>query len=598
MADTEAVLARLQRVSSTVDGSAHGLRRAARAGSWRGTAAAEFRSDAGRLAGGLDDLVTALRSASRAVSAWQSRLVANQREADELEAAAGRLRPAADEDPAAAAELSRVLDRAGRLQARHLRQASVAAAAVRSGADVVTTSVGGVSAWPVEPAGWQAGQVSRWTGDLATVLQTMVPWMPGQEGGFGGSGRWPGIAGLPGGVVVIGGRPLPGDPADLGRPGLVGPAGLDGLPGRVGGPWVGPAVLPGPGVSVSPLEPAATAPAGWLDTRPAPTVRTPLDRLPPHRLPDLPTAHPAVHDTARPAGLAGRGEPTARPDRTVDRTVDRVADRPTARPNVRVGDSAPPVRNDADGRDAAPKNSGRGGEAHGSGRLGGHPALHAPTGPGGPAGLAHPPGQQVATGGGTAAATGAPPPLPAPPSPPNAPPVAPPDAVSGQTVEQQAVTPTPPGQPATIEHRPAAPLPSGPGESAGSAGGDQRSALGTDTGRGPDSGRALEPGRTTGGDPRPTAPANPSQPGHAPAKSRDTDLAALLFGPVSGEPGTSERRPGGVRAFLLTSPGARPVLAIIEPGREPIFVTGLTRCASALPACAAPLPAAASTDVY
>jgi hypothetical protein len=345
-------------------------------------------------------------------------------------------------------------------------------------------------------------------------------------------------------------------------------------------------VLPGSGLPVRPFEPAVTAPAGWLDTTPAPAVRTPLDRLPAHRLPD-----PAsTHQTAHQADLAGRGEPTARPDRTVDRVADRTVDRTGGRGHVRVGgEPAPPVRGDADGREQL-KTSGRGGEPHGSGRLGGHPTLQTPAGPGGPAGLAHPPGQQVATGCGTAAATGAPPPLPAP--------HIPPDNPSGQTVEQQAVPPTPP-----VEHRPAAAVPTGPepagqGGSSGTDQGQRPNTLGADTGRGPDSARALEPGRTTGTDPRPAAPANPSQPAHAPAKTRDTDLAAVLLGPVTDEPDTGARRPDEFRAFLLTSPGARPVLAILRPDGEPILVTGLTRCASALPACAAPLPATASPDVY
>ncbi|MGH3880916.1 MAG: hypothetical protein ACRDSK_28160, partial [Actinophytocola sp.] len=114
-ADVETVLERLARATSAVDASAGDLRRAARPGSWRGAAASAFRADTAEVAGRLDSAVTALRSAARAVSSWQARLVANQREADALESAACRLRVA----PEAAAALARVLDRAGRLAARH-----------------------------------------------------------------------------------------------------------------------------------------------------------------------------------------------------------------------------------------------------------------------------------------------------------------------------------------------------------------------------------------------------------------------------------------------------------------------------------------------
>ncbi|MGH3761598.1 MAG: hypothetical protein ACRDTB_28055, partial [Actinophytocola sp.] len=183
-ADAEAVLTRLADASSVVDGSARGLRRAGRPGAWRGPAAAAFRSGASGLAGGLDEAVAALRAASRAVSVWRSRLMANQREADELEAVARRLVPDAVE------ELDRVRERARRLRARHVRQAAHAAAAVRSAAGRGPGSgPGSLPAWAsgsppgsasgsawgwvtgsAESAARLSGRVTGWTGSVALGL--------------------------------------------------------------------------------------------------------------------------------------------------------------------------------------------------------------------------------------------------------------------------------------------------------------------------------------------------------------------------------------------------------------------------------------------
>ena len=111
-------------------------------------------------------------------------------------------------------------------------------------------------------------------------------------------------------------------------------------------------------------------------------------------------------------------------------------------------------------------------------------------------------------------------------------------------------------------------------------------------------GRAPEPGRTTGADPTRPTPTNQNQP-NLPAKSRDADPDLVAVGAVPAVPRTEAqpRAQETVRAFLLTRPGARPVLVLIKPG-EQLFVTGLSACASALPGCAAPVPETDAPDVY
>ncbi len=608
--DAEAVLARLAHVSSVVDGSADGLRRAARAGSWRGGAASAFRTGTTGLAGGLTDAVSALRSVSRAVSAWQSRLVANQREAEELESRARSLRG----NPEAADELARVLDLAQRLRARHVRQAAEAAAAVRSGA---------AAGWPAESAAQLSGQVTRWTGDLAAGLVSPVwppvpapagwpvtgPDLPGEEG-------WPGLPGQ----VGLGLPDLPGGPVPL-LPGLDLP-----LPGR---PDLLPGVLPVgsdgtavPHLPALPLLPDGTAPAGWLDTGTAAPVRTPLDQLPVRPLPDTATS-PALsgqlpHGLDRPAGpLPGRpvqvetgGEPARPAPHVRDAVRHEVQARPAAVPE-RTGGAArgvAPVRPEGHEPHARPEaeTSGRGGAAHGPDRLGGHAALGGPAGgPGGHAGTAAPAGPHAGAGGSSPAGAPPPQPAPAPPAPPPAPGLA--DRPIGATVEQAVQPAAPPDAP---DPGRAAADPARPGPDAG-RGADRVTdgPRGYDGARGPgvqpldggratglDTGRGLEPGRVTGADPalRQQGPGS-GQPAQVPGKGRDadSDLAAAMIG-LPGEAGRRAERAAGLRAYLLTRHEARPILVLIKPGggTEPLFLTGLSPCASRLPGCAAPLPAA------
>lgn len=576
--DVEAVLTRLARVASAVDRSAHGLRRSTRAGGWRGEAASAFRSSTSGLAGGFDEVVTALRTTSRAMSAWQTRLVANQHEAERLEAAARRLRLAQAESspnqanqPAQAAraaelaaELARVLDDAHRLRARHLRQAHAAADAIRS-------AVGSAPAWPSDSTGRQAGRVSRWTGDLAAAMAVPV-WPPASwPGGEGASlhdlllGAQSGVTPPPG-MDAPGFWDTPGESADG--------SDVDGRPGRFG--------VPGGGPLIRPFEPEVTAPAGWLDTAAAPAVRPPLEQLPSLRpAPTFPADFVGADRFVRPA------EPSARSDRLPHRPVAR-AD--TGHP-VSRGENAV----ERGGRGVGPTGGG-GGETRGRGRLGGQPAPGTPGGPGGPAGVVDKPGPRVASGGGPAATTGA---LPA--NPPADPPADPPpvDQPVDQTVEQHAAPAERPALdrplPDQSDHRGPAPTRGpDPARLPDQARLDSGRVVGLDPGR-------LEPGRLVGADPTPR-PAPPATASPTPTKTRDSDadagLAAFVFGPLPDDGDTRASGPGGLRAFLMRRPDARPVLVLIRPGREPLFVTGLTPCASPLSDCATTLPAAATPDVY
>jgi hypothetical protein len=577
-ADVEAVLTRLDQAAGSVDGSAHGMRRAARSGSWQGPAAAAFRSGSDALAGGLDEAVAALRTASRTVSAWQSRLAANQREADELEAQARPLRA----DPEQADALGRVLDRANRLQARHLRQAAAAAAAMRS----ATASVPG---WPAAGTGRHAGLVSVWTGEVAAGVS-----VPG----------WPPADVLPG--EILPGQGLPGQEggsavpvADLpGMPGHRGPDPAPGLGDLPDGPDLGGLVpdglAPGPGTEDLPDLPAGlatTSPAGWLDTGHAPAVRPSLDHLPAHRpLPDPGPGAQAYHEVSH--------------GRPVHPSTSVRAERPEPhRPSVAGRQVQHTVeRRVAGDREGAVRTSGRGGEGHGPVRLGGHAATSAPAGgPRGPGGVGDPPVHHSPAGGSPTQHTGTPPPLPAPPT----------GQTTGQTVEQQA-TPVPPahdtggarpdpgrvidaGRPDQVRAPepgravPPAPVPS-PDAPRGTP-----ATPGT-----PDAARGLEPGRTTGADPN-TRPA-PATQGQQAVKGRadGDDTSAFLIAPLPTEPGEAPVRAAGLRAFLMTRPEARPILVLIKPGGsgEPLLRTGLTPCARPLPGCATALPAPGPTTVY
>ncbi|HEY0452136.1 hypothetical protein [Actinophytocola sp.] len=243
VAEVEAVLSRLADALAVLDGSAGDLHRAVRQGGWTGPAAAAFRAAAGGLPAGLAGVSAALRATARTLSTWQSRLAANQREAELLDLVARRLRaePASGR-PVVAEELARLLDRARRLEARHLRQADDAARAVRSLTGAVATA-----GWPegsADLAAQWSDRVTTWSGGVALGLAT-----PAWPGGPAPAG--PGV---------------PGDPA----------------PNPPGTPLLGEA----------PRD--ATASAGLLDTGSAPAYRLPLDRLPDHPLTRLLDAAPAI----------------------------------------------------------------------------------------------------------------------------------------------------------------------------------------------------------------------------------------------------------------------------------------------------------------
>ncbi|HEY7596292.1 MAG TPA: hypothetical protein VH969_24315 [Actinophytocola sp.] len=686
-ADVSTVLARLADASSAVSRSAERLRRAARGGAWHGAAASSFRSSVARGSAGLTSSASALRSVSRALTEWQSRLVANQQEADALESLARRLRASSDgsTDGSTDSALTQVLDRALRLQARHLRQASAAAAAVRSLWSPVE--------WPAESVSRLSGRVTDWTGRVALGLRP-VAW-PGGPGGFvpgglgfpgevgpggvGSGGLAPGLPGVsgpgqpggsgvhglpglfPGGSVPFPGEPGPDLPGDEGGSGIPGRAGL-GIPDLPGGPaalprgWDGAAVPHLPTVHPAPGE---TAPAGWLDTGSAqPTTPNVADPLPrggegpggapnrPGLLGDRPVGgadflgRPDAADRGQDPvrGAPGRGEMggrhvPVRPETHVRAEAHVRGDgHPRGDANVRgeVRAEAHPrgdggraeVRGRAEAHRPGEAHAGgraeaggRGGEAHGPGR---HAALGGPaTGPGGHAGTVDPTGPHVAAGVGSLAAHGAPPPLPASPAPPGQPAPALGQTVEQQTVEQQAVDPAPApdhggradaGRAAPLNGRPldGRPLDGRPLDSRPLDRPLDNQPLDTrqlDGGRvtGTD-GRGLEPGRTTGADPtaRQTTPAQPGHP-NAPVKSRDSDqvLAAAMIG-FPGQPAEQHAGPGGLRAYLLTRPEARPVLVLIKPGGsgEPLFLTGLTPCASPLPGCATPVPGTGPDGVY
>jgi hypothetical protein len=580
VADVETVLARIARGLAAADESSAGLRRAARPGDWRGPAAAAFRAGTGTLAGGMDDVVHALRSAGRAVSAWQSRLVANQREAEVLDAMARPLRAAAAQPgagPEIRAELDRVLGRAQRLAARHLRQAAEAARAVRS-----VSSIGSPAGWPAgsaDVAAQLSGRVTWWTGDLAVGLAAPVwppdpaapalPGVPGVPLGEEGGSGFPGLAG-PG---------VPDLPSGPGAPGLPDLSDVPALPSEPGLLPGGPELVDGsllPGLA----DPAATTSAGLLDTGSAPALRP--DHLPTHRPVLDPHPAPGQSDVAHrvPARLdaGATGDAVRRGTAPVERVLDQPARSGAARETSGRAEHA--VR----------ETHGRAEQAVRDTPARSQPVHHddpgpapRPDGPGRVAAHVEPVVPQA-------------PAIPAAPGPAPAADPAGPQAID-RTVEQHA-TPPPPAEQRPPDQRSAAPAPVA-----------DRPVPDQAADRSAPRGQVLEPGRFTAADPSPRPPAagTPAggqaaapqgQPTAVKGRGDDDVLAAVLA--VPGEQAPTTAGAGGLRAFLLTRPDARPVLVLIRPGSgaEPLFLTGLTPCAGALPDCAAPVPAHGPTTVY
>ncbi|MPZ80281.1 MAG: hypothetical protein GEV28_07750 [Actinophytocola sp.] len=581
-ADVDVVLSRVEHALGVLDCSAGGLRRAVRAGGWSGPAAAAFRAATGALPAGLDGLAAALRATTRTLAGWQSRLVANQREAELLDLVARRLRAeltaSADDRPVVREELARVLDRARRLQARHLRQADDAARAVRS-----LTGAGVTAGWPEGSAGLAArwsDRVTAWSGGVALGLATpiwpgsAVPGTPLPAGdlaavpglsGADGSGppdgpRFPGLPGGPSVPELPGGKGTPGQPGGPDLPGVPAMPGLPGLPGV-------PVDAAAPGVREEPGGPGATTSAGWLDIGTAPA----------HRMPDLP-AHRPAEPTATTHAVGSATPADAEPHRrlgTEGRDLD--APRRHAEPLARTGERParmermePPGRAEPHGR--GHPNRGDPGRDAGSGDSPVHVIRDAA------------PENQAGAGGGPVDAAPSPPVAAGTSPEPVRPEVEP--APADRTVEQQAAPPAPeqrqPGQPAQPVERPA----EQPAERAAPRG------------------VAPEPGRFTmadpGARPAPAAGGSTPAPGHAVAgKDRDDpDLLAVMVGPVAGDGEAPVRRRERLRAFLLHKPDARPVLAIVVAGRAPLLRTGLTPCAGGLPGCAGKVPAADAPTVY
>ncbi|MFL6122139.1 hypothetical protein [Actinophytocola sp.] len=109
---------------------------------WGGSAAEEFSDHGDDLPQGLGKGGEAINAVAKALSSWYGTLVANQARADVLEAAARKLKAklgtfdtCTPESTAVSTQLSRVIDDARRLEARHLRQANATADVIRGGSD-------------------------------------------------------------------------------------------------------------------------------------------------------------------------------------------------------------------------------------------------------------------------------------------------------------------------------------------------------------------------------------------------------------------------------------------------------------------------------
>jgi hypothetical protein len=109
---------------------------------WGGSAAEEFSDHGDDLPQGLGKGGEAINAVATALSGWYTTLVSNQAQAEVLEAAAKKLKATLSTfdvcdaaSTAVSTRLSRVLEDARRLEARHLKAASSAADAIRAGKD-------------------------------------------------------------------------------------------------------------------------------------------------------------------------------------------------------------------------------------------------------------------------------------------------------------------------------------------------------------------------------------------------------------------------------------------------------------------------------
>jgi hypothetical protein len=109
---------------------------------WIGDAAEEFSDHGDDLPQGLGKGGDAINAVATALTSWHTTMVTNQAQAEILEAAAKKLKAKLstfkvcdDESTAVSTQLSRVLDDARRLEARHLKAANSTADAIRKGKD-------------------------------------------------------------------------------------------------------------------------------------------------------------------------------------------------------------------------------------------------------------------------------------------------------------------------------------------------------------------------------------------------------------------------------------------------------------------------------
>jgi hypothetical protein len=109
---------------------------------WIGDAAEEFSDHGDDLPQGLGKGGDAINAVATALTSWHTTMVTNQAQAEVLEAAARKLKAklstfdeCTKESTAVSTQLSRVLDDARRLAARHLKAANSAADAIRAGKD-------------------------------------------------------------------------------------------------------------------------------------------------------------------------------------------------------------------------------------------------------------------------------------------------------------------------------------------------------------------------------------------------------------------------------------------------------------------------------
>jgi uncharacterized protein YukE len=109
---------------------------------WGGSAAEEFSDHGDDLPQGLGKGGEAINAVTTALSDWFGKLTANQARADVLESAAKKLKAklatfdqCTDESTEVSTLLSKVVDDAKRLEAKHLREANATADAIRAGKD-------------------------------------------------------------------------------------------------------------------------------------------------------------------------------------------------------------------------------------------------------------------------------------------------------------------------------------------------------------------------------------------------------------------------------------------------------------------------------